>query len=129
MSGKIQEKQVKNEHRSAGSYLVGFALSLILTFAAYIPVVIHQNSYHESLSHGFLIPYVLVIATVQLVVQLLFFLHIGQEKGPRYILVVFLSTVFLVLLIVIASIWIMGHLNYNMTPQQIENYVQSQDGF
>jgi hypothetical protein len=32
---------------------------------------------------------------------------------------------------VIGSIWIMGHLNYNMmaSPSDMNSYIQSQDGF
>jgi cytochrome o ubiquinol oxidase operon protein cyoD len=113
---------------SLRSYLIGFILSLLLTFAAYIPVVMHQNSQHEFLAHEFLIPFVIILAFVQLVVQLLFFLHMGQESKPRWNLGIFLSTIGIVFIVIIGSIWIMTHLNYNMTPQTMNKYIIHDEG-
>ncbi|MDE2025286.1 MAG: cytochrome C oxidase subunit IV family protein [Patescibacteria group bacterium] len=115
-------------HGSVFSYLVGFLLSIIITLAAYIPVYIHQTSTHEVFSLAFLIPFVLILAFVQLTVQLWFFLHIGKESGPRWNLAFFVSTFGLVLLVVIMSVWIMNHLNTNMTPADMTNFILHDEG-
>ena len=109
-------------------YLIGFLLSMILTLAAYIPVVIHQNSYHVIFSHQLLIPLVLLLAFAQMIVQMIFFLHLGREPRPRWNLIFFMSTASIILIIVIGSIWIMAHLNYNMTPNQMNTYIQNEEG-
>lgn len=111
------------------SYILGFILSLALTLVAYFLVQAHVTSHHMAFSHEMLTFTVLALAVVQLVVQLLFFLHLANESGPRWNLAFFISTVGIVLLIVIAAMWIMYHLNYNMTPTQINNYLQEQSGF
>lgn len=127
-----ETNMLKNQQvRSVGSatpYIIGFLLSIILTFAAYIPVVIHSGSHHSMFSHELLIPLVLFFAIVQLVVQLLFFLHLGQEKKPHWNLIFFVSTVSIILLVVVGSLWIMYHLNYNMMPSQIDQHVMQDEG-
>lgn len=115
--------------KRATSYMVGFLLSIFFTILAYIPVTIHMSSHHETFSHEFLIPFVLIIAVVQLIVQLFFFLHLGRDKSSRWNIAMLVSTVSIVIIIVVGSVWIMSNLNYKMTTKQIEQYVQSQDGF
>ena len=110
------------------SYVTGFILSIVLTLAAYFIVQIHVASEHSVISHAILIPAILILAVAQLLVQLFFFLHIGHETGPRWNLAILLSTVVLILIIVVGSIWIMNNLNYNMTPQQIQQYMIDQSG-
>ncbi len=109
--------------------LIGFALSILLTFTAYVVVFIHVNAAHEAISHEVLIPTILALAMAQLVVQLFFFLHLGfGTRGERWKLGIFISTFALVLIVVVGSIWIMNHLNYNMTPSQVNQYMQDQQG-
>lgn len=112
------------------SYVIGFISSIVLTLAAYALIETHISSAHETFSHTFLLAAILTLAVVQLIVQLIFFLHLGDESGPRWNLVIFGSTLAIVLILVIGSIWIMNHLNYDMmaSPSQMNMYIQSQDG-
>ncbi|HSW96371.1 MAG TPA: cytochrome o ubiquinol oxidase subunit IV [Candidatus Saccharimonadales bacterium] len=103
-------------------YITGFILSLILTITAYLIVVNHL------FTSDTIIFAILVLAVIQLLVQLFFFLHLGQESKPRWNTIFFISTICMILVLVIGSIWIMNHLNYNMTPQEIHKYIQNQDG-
>lgn len=108
-------------------YIIGFGLSLLLTVGSYILVMVHLGSAHtipSDLLLSFLLP---ILAVIQLVAQLFYFLHLGQESKPRLNLQLFLSTAFIVLLIVISSLWIMNHLNYNMTPD-INSFIQNEEG-
>lgn len=107
------------------SFINGFTISLILTVVAYLLVV------ENILSGWILLTAILTIAILQFIVQLLFFLNLGQETGPRWKLTIFISTLGLVLMIIIGSLWIMNHLNYNMmsSPQKIEQYTQTEDAF
>lgn len=112
------------------SYIVGFVSSIVLTLAAYMLIEIHINSLHETFSHPFLIVAILTLAVIQLFVQLICFMHLASETGPRWKLAIFLSTIGIVLIVVVGSIWIMDHLNYNMmaSPSEMNAYIQSQDG-
>jgi cytochrome o ubiquinol oxidase subunit IV len=113
------------------SYIIGFISSLALTFIAAGLVWIHISSQHEVFSHPFLRAAILVLAVIQLFVQLIFFMHLAGESGPRWRLGVFISTAGIILIVIIGSIWIMEHLNYNMmaSPSEMNAYIQSQDGF
>ena len=89
-------------------YIMGFILSLILTLVAYFIV-------SEKLIEGWaLVAIVGALAFVQVVAQLVFFLHLGQEPAPPWNLFVFLFMVLIVLIILGGSIWIMHHLDYQM---------------
>ena len=101
------------------AYITGFILSLILTLASYFAVVNHAPV------TAFVI---LGLAFVQFIVQLIYFLHLGQGQDGSWNLVIFFSTVGIIFILVVGSIWIMNHLNYNMSPQDINNYMDSQDG-
>ena len=107
------------------AYIIGFALSIVLTLAAFF-VVIRPGFFQ--MGSGAVIATILALAVAQLTVQMLFFLHLGSESGPRWNLVVFLSTVSIVLIIVMGSLWIMNHLNYNMTPGEMNTYMLKQEG-
>jgi cytochrome o ubiquinol oxidase operon protein cyoD len=115
-------------NKTVWMYVSGFILSLLLTLAAYVVVQIHVASEHSIISHEILIPTILSLAVLQLMVQLFCFLHLGQETGPRWNLAALLSTLALILIIIIASIWIMDHLNYNMSPRQMNQYIIDQSG-
>jgi len=107
------------------SYIVGFAASLILTLAAFFAVV------YPGLLHadgGTILTVILTLAVLQLIVQVLFFLHLGTSSGKGSELLAFAFTLTLVIILVVASLWIMNHLNYNMTPTQINQYMQNEQG-
>lgn len=122
---------MKNDTRATlKSYVIGFISSIVLTLTAYSLVETHVHSGHETFSHEFLITIIMALAIVQLTIQLIYFLHLNQEAGPRWNLVVFLSTLGIVLILVVGSIWIMNNLNYRMmsSPSDMNAYLQSQDG-
>lgn len=90
------------------SYIFGFILSLILTLVAYFSVA-------ENLISGWVLIFtVAALAFVQVVLQLIFFLHLGEEPSPPWNLMVFLFMILIVLIIVIGSLWIMYNLDYQM---------------
>ncbi len=110
-------------------YTAGFLLSLILTIAAYTAVDMDINSNHLELGHKSLTMLVLGLAFIQAAVQLIFFLHLGKEPGPRWNLAAFMSTAGIILIVVAGSIWIMYHLNYNMMPNgdRMDRFILNQE--
>ena len=118
----------KNMKGTLLSYMWGFLISLLLTFAAYIPTFMHFTSKHAVFSHELLIPFVLILAIIQLFVQSLFFLHIFFEPTPRFRLIFFISTIGIVIMVVGGSMWIMNNLNHRMTPQSVENHIMRDEG-
>jgi cytochrome o ubiquinol oxidase operon protein cyoD len=116
------------KHGSIATYTIGFVLSLILTLIAYGAVEIHRNSGHTILSLELVIPLILSLAVLQLFVQLIFFLHVGIDKKNPWNLIFLTSTVSIILIVILASLWIMYHLNYNMMPQEIPHYIMDKEG-
>ncbi len=110
------------------SYIIGFTTSLLLVLAAFTMVEIHVKASHEVLPHTIIIPVILVLALAQLAVQLKFFLHLGN-KSSRWNLAFFISTLAIIFVIIAASLIIMKKLNYNMTPEQVGQYLQDQGSY
>ena len=117
--------------RTLTSYITGFALSLVLTLTAAALIWIHISSGHRTFTHEFLTIAIIVLAIAQLFIQLIFFMHLADESGPRWKLGALISAVGIILIVVVGSVWIMDHLNYNMmaSPADMNAYIQSQDGF
>ena len=93
---------------SLRSYIVGFILSLALTLSAYF-IVTHQTYNKQGI-----IAAVATLAITQFVVQMIFFMHLGQEAKPYWNLLALIFMLGVVIIIVIGSLWIMDHLNYNI---------------
>lgn len=87
------------------SYMTGFGLSLLLTLAAFS--LIATRSLSTELTFAALV----ALALAQLVVQLVYFLHLGREK-TSWNLTALIFSVFVVVVLVGGSIWIMSHLEY-----------------
>ena len=124
-----QTRVPEKSHASVESYVIGYVLSLGLTLAAYFYVYEHNLLHATSGPGPWLVPILITLALGQFLTQLIFFFHLGRESKPRWKLVVFLMMILIVSIIVFGSLWIMSNLNYRMTPSQIDNYMQSQDGF
>lgn len=113
--------------RQVVNYLVGFVSALVLSAAAFWLVT------SQIVDGAWLIAVLIGLAVLQLVVQLVFFLHVGSESRPRWNLTALLFMLIMLVVIVAGSLWIMNNLNYNMmmTPEQMEEYmkIQLEKGF
>ncbi|MDL2402470.1 cytochrome o ubiquinol oxidase subunit IV [Rhizobium mayense] len=97
-------------HASLKSYVVGFALSLALTglsFGAVMSGIVPRDS---------ILPAITALAVVQLIVQLVFFLHLGTAPEQRGNTTIFLLTIMLIAIIVSGSLWVIHNANVNMMP-------------
>ncbi|MFC0211417.1 cytochrome o ubiquinol oxidase subunit IV [Paenibacillus chartarius] len=90
-------------HGSVKEYVIGFALSIILTI---IPLMIVLNGWMKGAAAAAVL---LGCAALQFAVQLLFFMHLREEKGPRYNLMTLILGIVVALTVVIGSIWIMSN--------------------
>ena len=108
-----------NNTSNPSSSLVGFAFSFALTGAAYIVVV------NKLYSGWQLTTIISVIALLQLVVQLKYFLHVGSGPGKKYTQVFLYVSVLMAAILIFGSIWIMNNLDYNMMhrPQETSDYI------
>lgn len=109
---------------SLKSYVTGFILSLICTLAAYF--VVTASDLERSLQMGI----IFILAVIQFMVQIFFFLHLGRETRPRWKQLTFLFMLATVIIIVLGSIWIMSHLDYRhvMGPAETDEYILRDEG-
>lgn len=90
------------------SYILGFALSIITTVIAFYLVGTH------ALAKADLYIAIGCLAVVQLLVQLIFFLHLSLHSKARWNLVSFVFTALIVVILVVGTLWIMYNLYVNM---------------
>jgi cytochrome o ubiquinol oxidase operon protein cyoD len=95
----------KKWHGTYSAYGFGFIISFVLTGISFLLVLIKIFS-KEHLTY-----IIAIIAFIQAVCQLRFFLHIGQEEKPKWESLVFYFMVLVLLIIVLGSLWIMIDLN------------------
>ena len=105
-------------------YVTGFAISLALTLAAYVAAV------NNVLGGRAVVLVIAGLGVAQLLVQLVFFLHLGQEARPRWNLTVFLFMLLVVFILVAGSLWIMYNLDYHgPPPKPSEEQLLEDEGF
>lgn len=98
----------KNIAQSYKSYIIGFVASIILTLASYFTVI------GQLFDRIGIIIAIITFAIAQLVFQLIYFLHMGDEERPRWNLYSFIFSLIVIFVLVAGSIWVMYYLNYNM---------------
>jgi cytochrome o ubiquinol oxidase operon protein cyoD len=90
------------------SYLIGLFLSLALTCVAFTLVL------QQAMSVENLYITLTVLAVMQLITQVIFFLRMNLSPEGRWTSMSFIFVIFVVLIIVTGSLWIMYNMNYNM---------------
>ncbi|MBB5222416.1 cytochrome o ubiquinol oxidase operon protein cyoD [Amaricoccus macauensis] len=98
-------------HGTFQSYVTGFVLAVILTVIPFFLVMARPIE-----SAGYTAAIVLFCALLQILVHMVFFLHMTPKAEDGWLL---LSTIFTIVLVVITlagSLWIVFHLNNNMMP-------------
>lgn len=96
------------EYGNFKSYVIGFAVSILLTLAAFILV-------GQKLFAGWTLGIIVaILGFIQATIQLMLFFNLTREAKPRWNMVIFLFMLLIVLIVVLGSIWIMENLNYNL---------------
>ncbi|RDI99006.1 cytochrome o ubiquinol oxidase subunit IV [Dyella solisilvae] len=98
-------------HATFGGYMTGFVLAVILTI---IPFWVVMAKVFEKSSSAAVV--ILGLAAVQIVVHMIYFLHMNTKSEGGWNMLALVFTIVLVLITLSGSIWIMYHLNDNMMP-------------
>ncbi|WP_122519148.1 cytochrome o ubiquinol oxidase subunit IV [Pannonibacter phragmitetus] len=101
-----------HDHGSYKSYLIGFILSVILTG---IPFAIVMTGGFESRAVTAVI--VIGFAVVQILVHMVYFLHMNSRSDEGWTMLSMIFTVIVVVIMLAGSLWVMYNLNTNMMPQ------------
>ena len=107
------------------NYLIGFVSCIFLSFGAYSIATSSsgKTNYYEIFLIG-------VLALSQLVIQVIYFLHLSLQKKDRYRLIIASLIMLIIIILVTGSVWIMNNLNSHMMPSSNDmvKYNKSQDG-
>ena len=98
-------------HSTFKGYMTGFVLSVILTA---IPFWLVMGNVFEKSSVTALV--ILGFAAVQIVVHMVYFLHMNAKSENGWTMLALIFTVVLVVITLSGSLWVMYHLNHNMMP-------------
>jgi cytochrome o ubiquinol oxidase operon protein cyoD len=97
-------------HGSMRDYAIGFILSVILTAIPFWLVMAGPlpATTTAALVMGF--------AAVQMIVHMIFFLHMNGKVEGGWTMTALLFTIIIVIIMMSGSLWVMYHLNTNMMP-------------
>ena len=98
-------------HGSKKSYLVGFALSSILTAIPFWLVMADPIG-----NPGITAAAVIIFAVLQILVHTICFLHVNAQAEGGCTLIAYIFTAVILFITIAGSLWIMYHLNTNMMP-------------
>jgi len=106
-------------HSTLKGYLTGFCLSVVLTAVPFWLVM------HKAIPNPNLLALVILgLAAVQIVVHMVYFLHMNAQSEGGWTMLALIFTLVLVFIALSGSLWVMFHLNENMLPvsaQQMRN--------
>lgn len=103
---------------SLSNYIAGFLLSLLLTFAAAWFAWQYSQAYQPWFGPEFVYGALVLLAVLQLLVQLYFFLHLGDEKKPRWHSMALYFAVMVVAILVGGTLWIMSNLSHGQMTNE-----------
>ena len=98
-------------HGSFKGYLIGFVLSVILTA---IPFWLVMSGAIDNKQATAIV--IMAFAVVQIVVHMVFFLHMNTASEGGWSMLALIFTLILVVIVLSGSLWVMYHLNANMMP-------------
>ena len=98
-------------HGSFKGYMIGFLLSVVLTAIPFWLVM--GKAFHDNQTTTFI---VLAFAIVQIVVHMVYFLHLNTSSEGGWNMLALIFTMVLVVITLSGSLWVMYHMNSNMMP-------------
>ncbi len=98
-------------HATFSGYMTGFILSVILTA---IPFWLVMGDVFASKQLTAML--VMGIGAVQIVVHMIYFLHMSPSSEGGWTLMALIFTLIIVGIALAGSLWVMHHLNENMMP-------------
>jgi cytochrome o ubiquinol oxidase operon protein cyoD len=98
-------------HGTRRDYVIGFVLSVILT-AIPFGLVMSGIIADTRITAGI----VMVFALVQIVVHMVYFLHMNSKSENGWTLMALIFTIVVLTICLAGSLWVMFHMNANMMP-------------
>jgi cytochrome o ubiquinol oxidase operon protein cyoD len=100
-----------HSHGSLSSYMTGFVLSVVLTAIPFWLVMTGAIESKQLTAFA-----VVACAVVQIVVHMVYFLHMNGRSEGGWTMMALVFTIIVVVIALAGSLWVMYHLNTNMMP-------------
>lgn len=100
-----------HDHGTMGGYVTGFVLSVILTAIPFWLVM--ADVLQDRALTGLII---MGLAAVQIVVHMIYFLHMNGKSEGGWTMTALVFTVVVVVIVLAGSLWVMYHMNTSMMP-------------
>ncbi|MCG2842637.1 cytochrome o ubiquinol oxidase subunit IV [Sandaracinobacter sp. RS1-74] len=97
-------------HGSLRDYVIGFVLSVVLTAIPFWLVMARPLSGETTAL------LIMAFAVVQVVVHMIYFLHMNGKVEGGWTMTALVFTIIIVVIMMAGSLWVMYHLNTNMMP-------------
>ena len=105
-------------HGTMRGYVTGFALSVVLTAVPFWLVMTRP------LDAAVTAALIVAFAVAQIVVHMIYFLHMSPRAEGGWTLTSLVFTIIVVGIMLAGSLWVMNHLNANMMPQMAHDMRQ-----
>jgi cytochrome o ubiquinol oxidase subunit IV len=102
-------------HGTLRTYLIGFGLSVVLTAIPFWLVMTGVLNSKQATALS-----IMAFAVVQIVVHMVFFLHMSAKSEGGWTMMALIFTLVVVGIAMTGSLWVMYHLNTNMMPGSID---------
>ena len=103
-------------HGTLRSYLIGFGLSVVLTAIPFWLVMTGVLPSRQATA-----AVVVVMAFVQIVVHMIYFLHMDSKSQGGWTMMALIFTIMVLVIVLSGSIWVMYHLTSNMMPVTVHS--------
>ncbi|GLU29931.1 cytochrome o ubiquinol oxidase subunit IV [Brucella sp. NBRC 12950] len=110
-SGDHDSSGLHEVHSTFSGYMTGFVLSVILTAIPFWLVIGDVFT-----SKQLTVILVMGIGAVQIVVHMVYFLHMSPRSEGGWTMMALIFTLIIVGIALAGSLWVMHHLNENMMP-------------
>ena len=102
----------RGQPASYGGHLRAYVTGLVL--AVFLTLIPFRAAMGLEVGRDAALWTIAVCAALQMVVHLVFFLHLNRRPEQYWYRVALVFTVLVIAILVVGTLWIMGHLNHNM---------------
>ncbi len=105
---------VQFPHGTRRDYVTGFLLSVILTAIPFL--VVMTGGFASARFTAF---FVLAFAVVQIIVHMIYFLHMSPKSDAGWTMVSLVFTIIVLVIAIAGTIWVMYNMDWYMMPGMI----------
>ncbi len=100
-----------HSHGTMGQLMIGFAMAVVLTLVPFALIMSEVE-----MNRTLLIGIVMGLGAVQIIVHLVYFLHVNSKAEQGWTIAATMFAVVILVIVLAGSLWVMHNMNVNMMP-------------